>query len=110
MEPQWRHCVCAEATKSVISGSNGGRAGGDHADLTAQDTNFLRVATVEECRRLLPFCQVPQQIPPPPGAGEIEKRLKAWRRPEPRIRQGYLRRHSRVASSADEGAVIKHRL
>jgi dihydroxy-acid dehydratase len=41
---------------------------------------------------------------------EIEKRLKAWRRPEPRIRQGYLRRYSRMASSADEGAVIKHRL
>jgi dihydroxy-acid dehydratase len=41
---------------------------------------------------------------------EIEKRLKAWQRPEPKVKQGYLSIYSRLASSADEGAIIKHRL
>ena len=41
--------------------------------------------------------------------GEIEKRLKAWRKPEPKVKKGYLNLYSRLASSADEGAIIKHR-
>ncbi len=41
---------------------------------------------------------------------EIEKRLKAWQKPEPKIKNGYLSIYSRLASSADEGAVIKHRI
>ena len=41
--------------------------------------------------------------------GEIEKRLKQWRKPAPKVRQGYLNLYSRLASSADEGAIIKHR-
>jgi len=41
---------------------------------------------------------------------EIHRRLQAWERPEPKIRQGYLSLYSRLASSADEGAIIKHRV
>jgi dihydroxy-acid dehydratase len=40
---------------------------------------------------------------------EIERRLKNWRKPEPKVRKGYLNLYSRLASSADEGAIIKHR-
>ena len=40
--------------------------------------------------------------------GEIERRLKDWQRPEPKIRKGYLSLYARLASSADEGAIIKH--
>lgn len=40
---------------------------------------------------------------------EIAKRLKNWQRPEPKVKQGYLNLYSRLASSADEGAIIKHR-
>ncbi|MCF8094671.1 MAG: dihydroxy-acid dehydratase [Desulfobacteraceae bacterium] len=39
----------------------------------------------------------------------IKKRLKNWQRPEPKIKRGYLRLYTDLASSADEGAVIKHR-
>jgi dihydroxy-acid dehydratase len=39
---------------------------------------------------------------------EIAARLKAWRRPEPKIKRGYLALYSRLASSAAEGAVIKN--
>ncbi|UCH08898.1 MAG: dihydroxy-acid dehydratase [Deltaproteobacteria bacterium] len=41
--------------------------------------------------------------------GEIEKRLKKWQKPEPKVRKGYLNLYSRMASSADEGAIIRHR-
>jgi dihydroxy-acid dehydratase len=41
--------------------------------------------------------------------GEIERRLKNWQEPEPKVRRGYLGLYSRLASSADEGAIIKHR-
>ena len=41
---------------------------------------------------------------------EIERRLKNWQEPEPKVKKGYLSLYSRLASSADEGAVIKHRI
>lgn len=41
--------------------------------------------------------------------GEIERRLKNWQKPKPKVRKGYLSLYSRLASSADEGAIIKHR-
>jgi dihydroxy-acid dehydratase len=41
--------------------------------------------------------------------GEIERRLKEWRRPEPKVREGYLSLYARLASSAHEGAIIKYR-
>jgi len=41
---------------------------------------------------------------------EIARRLKAWRPPASKVRQGYLSLYARLAASADEGAVIRHRL
>jgi dihydroxy-acid dehydratase len=41
--------------------------------------------------------------------GEIDRRLKNWKKPEPKVKKGYLSLYSRLASSADEGAIIKHR-
>ena len=46
--------------------------------------------------------QVPQQ--------EIEARLSLWVRPEPKFRKGYLSLYSRLAESADKGAVIKNKI
>lgn len=40
---------------------------------------------------------------------EISKRLADWKCPEPKIKRGYLSIYSRLASSADEGAVIRNR-
>ena len=40
---------------------------------------------------------------------EIGRRLKSWKKPEPKVKKGYLSLYSRLASSADEGAIIKHR-
>lgn len=40
---------------------------------------------------------------------DINARLKNWTPPEPKVKKGYLSIYSRLASSADEGAVIKNR-
>jgi dihydroxy-acid dehydratase len=39
-------------------------------------------------------------------ADELDKRLRAWKCPPPRVRTGYLARYSAMATSAAEGAVI----
>lgn len=40
---------------------------------------------------------------------EITDRLSRWERPEPTIRRGYLALYSRLATSADRGALIRHK-
>lgn len=40
---------------------------------------------------------------------EMKKRFKGWEKPDPKVKKGYLSLYSRLASSADEGAIIKHR-
>lgn len=38
---------------------------------------------------------------------ELDKRQSAWVRPEPRVKNGYLNRYSRLVTSANTGAVLK---
>lgn len=40
---------------------------------------------------------------------EIQQRLAAWQKPEPKIKEGYLALYSRLAESANEGAIIRYR-
>jgi dihydroxy-acid dehydratase len=40
---------------------------------------------------------------------EIRSRLAAWQPPPPKFRSGYLALYSRLAESADKGAIIRHR-
>ena len=39
---------------------------------------------------------------------EIARRLKEWKQPVPKVKRGYLSLYSKLASSADEGAVLKY--
>jgi dihydroxy-acid dehydratase len=41
---------------------------------------------------------------------EIARRLASWKRPEPKFKKGYLALYSRLAESADKGAIIRHKL
>jgi dihydroxy-acid dehydratase len=41
---------------------------------------------------------------------EIQERLSAWQRPEPKYKRGYLALYSRLAESADKGAIIRHKI
>jgi dihydroxy-acid dehydratase len=41
---------------------------------------------------------------------EIRKRLSAWRRPKPKVRQGALAKYAKLVSSASEGAVTDKNL
>ncbi len=38
---------------------------------------------------------------------EMAARLKQWKKPEPKVKKGYLSLYSKLASSADEGAIMK---
>jgi len=40
---------------------------------------------------------------------EIEERLARWKRPEPKFKKGYLALYSRLAESADRGAIIRNK-
>ena len=37
---------------------------------------------------------------------ELEKRRKAWKAPEPKVKTGYLARYAKLVSSADKGAIL----
>ncbi len=41
---------------------------------------------------------------------EIAARLARWQRPQPKIKRGYLALYSRLAESADKGAIIRHKV
>ncbi len=41
--------------------------------------------------------------------GEIKKRLAQWKRPQPKFKKGYLALYSRLAESADKGAIIRNK-
>jgi dihydroxy-acid dehydratase len=41
---------------------------------------------------------------------EIQARLARWQRPPPKITNGYLALYARLAESADQGAIIRHRI
>ncbi len=38
--------------------------------------------------------------------GELERRMRGWRAPEPKVTSGYLARYAKTVSSADTGAVV----
>jgi len=40
---------------------------------------------------------------------EIKARLAKWKRPDPKFKKGYLALYSRLAESADKGAIIRHK-
>jgi dihydroxy-acid dehydratase len=41
---------------------------------------------------------------------QIQDRLTGWKRPAPKFKRGYLALYSRLAESADKGAIIRHKL
>ena len=41
---------------------------------------------------------------------EIQARLAGWQRPPLRVKNGYLALYARLAESADQGAIIRHRI
>ena len=38
---------------------------------------------------------------------EIDARLKAWKRPDPKFKKGWLGLYYKIAASGSEGAVLK---
>jgi len=38
---------------------------------------------------------------------ELNKRLKVWKPPKPKVKRGYLTRYARMVQSADKGAILE---
>jgi len=38
---------------------------------------------------------------------EMDKRMRNWKKPAPKVRSGYLARYAKMVTSADTGAVFK---
>ncbi len=38
---------------------------------------------------------------------ELKDRLSKWKKPEPKVKKGYLARYAKLVSSASEGAILK---
>jgi dihydroxy-acid dehydratase len=38
---------------------------------------------------------------------ELARRITAWKPPQPKVRQGYLRRYAKLVQSASKGAVLE---
>ena len=41
------------------------------------------------------------------GSGELKRRKKKWKPPEPKIKEGWLARYAKVVTSANTGAVVR---
>ncbi len=53
----------------------------------------------------IPRQRLTLEVPP----DELDRRRTAWQRPAPRVTSGYLHLYSRLAESADKGAIIRTR-
>jgi dihydroxy-acid dehydratase len=95
--------VTAVVTDGRFSGTNNGCFVG-HVSPEAADGGPICIVqdgdkiTIDVIQGIL-HLHVPQE--------EIEHRLKGWRKPEKKFKKGYLELYSRLASSANEGAIIK---
>ncbi len=95
--------VTAVVTDGRFSGTNNGCFVG-HVSPEAADGGPISIVedgdkiTIDVIQGTL-HLHVPQE--------EIERRLKNWRKPEKKFKKGYLELYSRLASSANEGAIIK---
>jgi len=95
----------ALVTDGRFSGTNNGCFVGHISPEAAEGGPLAVVEDGDEIAIDIPTRQLELRV----SAEEIEKRLAAWQRPEPRIKRGYLSLYSRLAESADKGAVIRNR-
>jgi dihydroxy-acid dehydratase len=90
-------------TDGRFSGGTKGAAIG-HVSPEAADGGLI--ALVEEGDTIeinIPAKRLNLKVP----AAEIKRRRKGWRPPEPKIREGYAYRYSKMVSSGAKGAVFK---
>ncbi|SLM30576.1 dihydroxyacid dehydratase [Desulfamplus magnetovallimortis] len=84
---------------------SGGTKGASIGHISPEAMQGSTLAAVEENDQIkidIPAKTIELLVP----EDEIQKRLAAWRRPEPKIKTGYLERYARQVTSAGNGAVF----
>jgi dihydroxy-acid dehydratase len=95
----------ALVTDGRFSGSNNGCFVGHVSPEAAEGGPLAAVRDGDLIRIDIPARSLRLEVDAP----TLERRLRDWRRPHPKIDRGYLALYARLASSADEGAVIRTR-
>jgi dihydroxy-acid dehydratase len=96
----------ALVTDGRFSGTNNGCFVGHVSPEAAEGGPIAAVRDGDLITIDVPGRRLHLHVPP----DEIEKRLASWQRPSPRFTSGYLALYSRLAESADKGAIIRHKL
>ena len=95
----------ALVTDGRFSGTNNGCFVGHVSPEAAEGGPLAAVEDGDEIAIDIPARRLALNVP----EEEIAARLARWQRPEPKFKKGYLALYSRLAESADKGAVIANR-
>jgi dihydroxy-acid dehydratase len=93
-------------TDGRFSGTNNGCFVGHISPEAAEGGPLAAVADGDRITIDIPGGKLELDVP----EETIKKRLAAWTRPEPKFKRGYLALYSRLAESADKGAIIRHKI
>jgi len=91
------------ATDGRFSGGTAGPCIGHVSPEAAAGGNIALVNSGDEIRVDLDKRLVELKV----SAAELKKRRKAWKKPEPKIKTGYLARYVRTVTSASTGAICR---
>ncbi len=90
-------------TDGRFSGGTKGAAIGHISPEAAEGGLVALVADGDEIEIDIPAKSITLKV----DENELEQRRKAWQRPEPKIKSGYVYRYSRMVTSASTGAVFR---
>ena len=96
----------AVVTDGRFSGTNNGCFVGHVSPEAAEGGPLAVVRNGDEITIDIPNRRLHLNVPDP----EIQKRLSGWKRPALKFTRGYLALYSRLAESADKGAIIRHKV
>ena len=95
----------AVVTDGRFSGTNNGCFVGHISPEAAEGGPLAAVEDGDTITIDIPNRSLHLDVPDP----EIASRLARWKRPQPKIRHGYLALYARLAESADKGAIIRNK-
>jgi dihydroxy-acid dehydratase len=93
----------AVVTDGRFSGTNNGCFVGHISPEAAEGGPLAIVENGDKIRIDVINCIIELQV----SDQEIERRMKNWKKPEPKVKRGYLSLYSKLATSAAEGAILK---
>jgi dihydroxy-acid dehydratase len=96
----------AVVTDGRFSGTNNGCFVGHVSPEAAEGGPLAIVQNGDEITIDIPSRRLHLDLPDK----EIQERLAGWQRPAPKFKRGYLALYSRLAESADKGAIIRHKV